>query len=356
MDKLNTKLINRIMYIAFFFTIFLFLEYVGVIALLMTAIFALIPFYLGCFIAWLMRPLGKVIHKKFNIKLSIANGLAVLLNFIVVLVFIFTFLPIIISQVILLTDQFYSIWNGAISSLTGLINHFNLDFEVALEWLNKLYEKNSFTDWTSIFFDSFGKIYSAIGSTFGFLLQILFAYIIAFYFINDLPKFYIHTLKLLSGKQYEKNLMVSKEISYVLFEYIKGVSIICTFIFLFTTTTTFFLGIPLPLLLGVIAGLLNMIPYLGPFLGGVPIFLFALSVDVKTAVLAVILIVIIQSIESLFLQPTILSKKTKMKPTSILIGIMIFSSLFGLVGMIISTPVIASINVLLKNSKYDVTL
>ena len=99
-----------------------------------------------------------------------------------------------------------------------------------------------------------------------------------------------------------------------------------------------------------------MVPYLGPVLGGIPIVLFGFSVDVKTGLLAFVLAVVVQSIESVFLQPKILGKKTNLKPTSVLVGVLIFSSVFGLVGFVIATPSMAMIRILLKHSKYDIRL
>ena len=89
----------------------------------------------------------------------------------------------------------------------------------------------------------------------------------------------------------------------------------------------------------------NLIPYAGPFIGGVPVVMIVALNDttpnywVTWSMAAMILFV--QSLESLFLQPYVMGKQTKLHPVTILLGLAIFGSLFGLVGFLISTPLIS---------------
>jgi predicted PurR-regulated permease PerM len=89
----------------------------------------------------------------------------------------------------------------------------------------------------------------------------------------------------------------------------------------------------------------NLIPYAGPFIGGVPVVLIIALNDttpnywVTWSVL--LLILLVQTLESLFLQPYVMGKQTKLHPVTILLGLAIFGSLFGLVGFLISTPLIS---------------
>ncbi len=96
---------------------------------------------------------------------------------------------------------------------------------------------------------------------------------------------------------------------------------------------------------GVILSLTNLIPYVGPFIGGTPVVLLTALADqsayywVTIATLASI--VIIQLLESLVLQPMVMGKQTKMHPVIILLGLTVFGAWFGLVGLLIATPIIA---------------
>jgi predicted PurR-regulated permease PerM len=99
------------------------------------------------------------------------------------------------------------------------------------------------------------------------------------------------------------------------------------------------------LVFGLVLMTTNLIPYAGPFIGGVPVVMIVALNDTTpnywvTWSMAA-MIVFVQSLESLFLQPYVMGKQTKLHPVTILLGLAIFGSIFGLVGFLISTPIIS---------------
>ncbi len=114
------------------------------------------------------------------------------------------------------------------------------------------------------------------------------------------------------------------------------------------------------LIFGILAGLTNLIPYAGPFIGGIPIVIIVAlndnSQNYWVTISVVLIIILTQSLESLFLQPYIMGKKTRLHPVLILLGLTLFASLFGIIGLIISTPILSVIRsvVLYYNDKYKI--
>ncbi len=114
------------------------------------------------------------------------------------------------------------------------------------------------------------------------------------------------------------------------------------------------------LVFGILCALTNLIPYAGPFIGGIPIVILVLLNDqtpnywVSWSVAVVI--VITQSLESLFLQPVVMGRATKLHPVAILLGLTVFGSLFGIVGMLIATPILSVGKSVINyyNEKYDI--
>ena len=100
-------------------------------------------------------------------------------------------------------------------------------------------------------------------------------------------------------------------------------------------------GLRAPLLFGLFCGITNVIPYAGPYIGGAPAVIVGFSRGPVVGVLTLISIIIIQFLEGNFLQPVIMSKTTKLHPVTIIVGLLIFGHFFGIVGMVISTPLIA---------------
>lgn len=102
----------------------------------------------------------------------------------------------------------------------------------------------------------------------------------------------------------------------------------------------------------ILAGMTNLIPYAGPFIGGVPIVLLVFLTDKSNSSWVTISvaswIIVMQSLESLFLQPLIMGRSTKMHPVLILLGLTLFASWFGLVGMLISTPILAILRAVIR--------
>ncbi|HEX8731896.1 MAG TPA: AI-2E family transporter [Ktedonobacterales bacterium] len=124
--------------------------------------------------------------------------------------------------------------------------------------------------------------------------------------------------------------------------YVRGVLIAMLLIGLFTALGLGVLGVPYALLLGVLAGLTECIPYLGPWLSGVVAVLVALvTVDPLKALEVVILFLLVQQIEGNLVQPIVMSRSVHLDPLLVLIAILVGSELLGLVGAVLAVPFVA---------------
>ena len=116
--------------------------------------------------------------------------------------------------------------------------------------------------------------------------------------------------------------------------------------FLLDTIAFLILKLNSPILLGVLCGFTDLIPYIGPYIGGGIAILVALSEGKGVIIATLVFIVIIQLIENYVLQPIIMSKSVKISPLLIIIGLLVFGNLFGIVGMLLSTPLVCIIRVI----------
>jgi len=98
------------------------------------------------------------------------------------------------------------------------------------------------------------------------------------------------------------------------------------------------IGVPLALILGVIAAMFEFIPIIGPWAGAVPGILLALSVDGKTALLTVILYLLVQQLESNVVTPLIQQHMVHIPPAIVILSVVAFGLLFGVAGVILATP------------------
>ena len=106
------------------------------------------------------------------------------------------------------------------------------------------------------------------------------------------------------------------------------------------------IGLQAPVLFGLFCGLTDLIPYVGPYIGGIAAVIIGFSQSTFTGILAIVICVVVQSVENFILQPLIMSKTMKLHPVTIIIGLLIFEHFFGIVGMILATPIIALLKVI----------
>ena len=108
------------------------------------------------------------------------------------------------------------------------------------------------------------------------------------------------------------------------------------------------IGVPLPVALGLIAGVTNFIPYLGPFIGAAPAVLIAFAHDPADALWTALLFAAIQQVEGNVLQPVIQRRATALPPVLTILAVVGAGVLFGLVGVLVATPLLLVLIVLVR--------
>ena len=126
-----------------------------------------------------------------------------------------------------------------------------------------------------------------------------------------------------------------------------AISVICATVY---GVTAVILGLPYALAIALIAGILDLIPNVGALLAGIIVGIVALSVSLGALVAFVIVIVVYQQVENYILQPTIIGKVTKLSGFMVLVSVLVFGSLFGIIGAVIGVPITAAIAVVLDET------
>jgi predicted PurR-regulated permease PerM len=124
-----------------------------------------------------------------------------------------------------------------------------------------------------------------------------------------------------------------------------AISLICGIVY---GVTAVILGVPYPLALAVIAGILDLIPNIGATIAGVIVALVSLSVGVGAMIIFLIVIVVYQQIENYILQPTIIGKAARISGFTVLASVLAFGALFGVIGAIIGVPIAAALQIVVE--------
>ncbi len=109
------------------------------------------------------------------------------------------------------------------------------------------------------------------------------------------------------------------------------------------------IGLPSPIALGIVAGLFNFVPYLGPVLSALPPLLFALSMDTQTIVWTLVAVVAIQQFEGNVVTPLVQRRAVSLPPAVGVFAIVVFGVAFGILGVFLAVPLAASLLVLVRN-------
>ena len=182
-----------------------------------------------------------------------------------------------------------------------------------------------------------------------FTLNFIMAIFIAFYMLYDKERFARKMEKavyaLSTEEKAERFLQNSNRIHHIFNDFIVGKAIDSLIIGILALIGFNILKAPFPLILGLVIGVTNMIPYFGPFIGAIPAILITLLIDPPLAIAVGIFILILQQFDGNILGPKILGDSVDLSPLWIILAVVIGGALMGPLGMFIGVPIFATVKV-----------
>ena len=171
------------------------------------------------------------------------------------------------------------------------------------------------------------------------LARAFLAPVLAFYFLRDRESFCFQASLLIPLRHRRRLLTALREMRREVAAYFRGQLLVSLAVALLTAAALLIVGVPAWLLLGAVMGLCDLIPYMGPYLGMLPIVLFSLPQGLYTALWAVAAAAAVQQIESVFLSPRLMSGAIGLHPAYVLLLLSAGGLMAGLTGMLLSLPV-----------------
>lgn len=172
-----------------------------------------------------------------------------------------------------------------------------------------------------------------------FAAAILLAPVIAFYLLIDLARFRNTSLELTPPRLREEVAFVGRDVGTAMGAFVRGQLLIAVLVAIMSSIGMWAIDLPFWLIVGIVAGVTNLVPFVGPILGsalGVLVALF--NGSVTQALLALVIFVVIQQIESQILTPVVQRTMVKMAPVVVLLAILIGGIVAGLLGVLIAVP------------------
>ena len=349
-----TKKVLHVVYVmSLFIGLYLFIK-IGKELNLFEGIFTILkivtPLFVGLIIAWLFDPIADYMQK-YHIKRGFAACIIYLVILLIIFILFICVIPSLYGQInyFVQTYESFKNWFDDIFIRLDKINGINA-IEIENEILKKI--SNYGNDFIQTLPTTLIGIFSSMISGLG---QIALSLIIGFFFLIGFENKQA-IIEFLPSKMQKNTRELLTEIDQACRSFVTGSILDCTFIFMISSIGLWFVGLKAPLLFGLFCGITNIIPYLGPYLGGIPAVIVGFTQSTTIGILTLVVIAVIQLLEGNLLQPLILSKTTKLHPITIILGLLIFGYFFNIVGMIISTPIIAALKavVLYFDKKYDI--
>ena len=196
------------------------------------------------------------------------------------------------------------------------------------------------------------NVLSGIGGTvstvFGVLANLVIALTVAVFLALD-PDLYRRGLAgLLPRTRRRRAIEVMDEIGRTSWHWELGQFVDVAAVALAVGLGLWWIGVPLPAALGLIAGLTNFVPYVGPILGGIPAVLLAFSMGIDYALWTVALFVVVQQLEGHVLMPLIQKRAASLPPVLTVLVVVGASVPFGLLGVLLATPLLVVVLVLVR--------
>lgn len=321
------------------------------------------PFIIGFAIAYILNFVLDFYEKKVftkdvldKLKLKSKRGVALLLTYITAFIIIGLFIQFVLPQLI---ESIVGLANdipGYITKATSFVEETASKLDLEAQFYDTIVENvNSFINYIiKLATDLIPVMGSFVANIASSIWNIILGLIISAYMLIDKERFFGLSKKLtyalLSEEKAERVLELTHRSNSTFGKFLSGKILDSTIIGVLTFVILMVFDMPYALLVSVIIGVTNIIPFFGPFIGAIPAFIIIVFISPVKALWFILIIVIIQQIDGNIIGPKILGDSIGISAFWILFSIMIAGKILGFVGMIIGVPLFAVIYSLIKES------
>lgn len=301
----------------------------------------LTPFIIAAFISYLLYPVVTKLNQ-FNISKGFAVIIIYLLFFSLMTILFYKSFPVFVHQLQDLSEQLpqsmilyeniiYSVYEST-SFLPEIVHDKMDDFIYRIEQSVERQIEN---------------ILERAANLFDFVITITIIPVLVFYFLKDFIEMKKSLQKLVPEKYFQRIDTMLIAIDESLGGYVRGQLIISSAVMFVTYVIYHTFQLKYALVLAVIMGLMNVIPYFGPIIGTIPAVAVAMTTSWKLVVVVLVTTLIVQTLENSFLSPYVMGKSVQIHPVLIILTLIIGAEIGGIIGMIIAVPLITIVRAII---------
>ncbi|MBS3885894.1 MAG: AI-2E family transporter [Dethiobacter sp.] len=304
----------------------------------------LLPFFLAVIAAYILNPLVDFLEKH-----RIPRYLGILLIY---AVFFSLFLAIGLSTIPVLILELQILAEG-IPEYTRHVRQFMLNIQADYRRINipdgvREVLNQNITELQNWLLHLVELVSHRIVALFSHTFMIFVIPILVYYILRDM-ELLKRSVLLVFPMQYRKWVVaMGSEMDRTMGAYFRGMLLTCFLVAAMTYTGLLIIGMEFALLLGIISGITNIIPYFGPFIGAVPAVLIALLSSPLLALKVIAVVIIVQQIESQLITPQVIGRSIGLHPLTVIFALILGGTLFGVAGLIFAVPLTAMLRIFIK--------
>jgi predicted PurR-regulated permease PerM len=299
----------------------------------------LIPILLAFLFSVLLLPMVHFLNSKFRFPHALAVSITVIL-FVTLIIGILAFISYQISDI---ASDFAEIRKNINLFITDIQRYIRTNFQVSL-WEQRKYLEDVTQDSVKKGKETIGTTLISVTDT---LLDITLIPIYTFLILLYRTHFILFLTKLFRKEYHPKLQEILTQIKISVQSYISGLIIEMIFVSILTSVGLYFIGVPYAILLGIITGILNLIPYIGILVAGILTILSSLTgtPDISIILGVIGVNVVVQIIDNNILVPLIINTKVQINAFVSIIGIILGGGIAGIAGMFLAIPILAILKI-----------
>ena len=306
------------------------------------------PVALGAGIMFVLEPVVKVFE-----RLRMPRFWAVILAFTALLALVVAgialVLPTLRDQSGELVADLPDIYEGFLDWLRETGDRFGVDVDAVFtedfisDWLDDPANQETITNFLLGVGAGAGRLIRGVTD---FILVVGLTPVLALYILIDLERFKKNSLELTPHRHREEASFIAGQVGTAVGSFVRGQMLVSAIVGVASSIGMWMIDLPFWLLIGILAGILNLIPFAGPIVGGALAAIVALlDGNVTQAIVAVVIFTAIQQVDNHIITPMVQRARVSLSPVVIVLALVIGGSLAGLVGVLIAVPVTAALRI-----------
>jgi predicted PurR-regulated permease PerM len=298
------------------------------------------PLLLAVVVVYLLNPLVTALERRGVPRLAGAAVAYVLLICLVALA-ISLLVPVVSRQVTQVVDHFPDYVADAqatvrrVAARFGQEPNFRLDADQVRQWLSASENRETVTRYLT-------GLRSVTTSLLSAMLIFVIGPIIAFYLLVDLPRLRRGATALVPPGRRQEIIALMERIGQAVGGFFRGQLLVALFVGVASSIGLWAVGLPFWLLVGIVAGVFNLVPLVGPFIaGGLAVIIALIGGEPLTALWSALVLLAVQQVDNHLISPNVMSRTVQLHPVVVMLALLVGASFAGLFGMLVIVPLVA---------------